>query len=159
MAKFGFPTIVFFLVLELAFATDSPAPTPSLGADTPQLAPTPVTGSPDSTPLISPVMPASPPAPMAPSPSDLAQGDSSPSSSPAPSPSDASDINHGNINGEESEDKTGRDGGLSAGKKAGIAVAVVAAVCLVGFGGLVYKKRQDNIGRSQYGYAARREIL
>ncbi|XP_012447365.1 classical arabinogalactan protein 7 [Gossypium raimondii] len=160
MATFGFLTIAFFLVFELTFATDSPAPAPSLGADTsPLLAPTPVSGSPDSAPLISPVMPASPPAPIAPSPSDLAEGESSSSSSPAPSPGDASDIDHSNINAKESENKTGGGGGLNGGKKAGIVVGVVAAACLVGFGGLVYKKRQDNIRRSQYGYAARREIL
>lgn len=50
-------------------------------------------------------------------------------------------------------------GGMNGGKKAGIAVGVIAAACLVGLGGLVYKKRQDNIRRSQYGYAARRELL
>ncbi|XWS71810.1 hypothetical protein CRYUN_Cryun03dG0170100 [Craigia yunnanensis] len=158
MAKLGFLTIVLFLVLELTFAVDSPAP--SLGVDSsPQLAPTPETGSTGFAPAISPVIAASPPAPMAPSPSDLAQGKSSPASSPAPSPDDASDMNHSNINADESEEKTGGGGGISGGKKAGIAVAVVAAVCLVGFGGLVYKKRQDNIRRSQYGYAVRRELL
>ncbi|PPD86826.1 hypothetical protein GOBAR_DD16223 [Gossypium barbadense] len=145
MATFGFLNIAFFLVFELTFATDSPAPAPSLGADTsPLLAPTPVTGSPDSAPINL---------------TDLAEGESSPSSSPAPSPGDASDINHSNINAKESENKTGGGGGLNGGKKAGIVVGVVAAACLVGFGGLVYKKRQDNIRRSQYGYAARREIL
>ncbi|XWS74273.1 hypothetical protein CRYUN_Cryun02cG0200800 [Craigia yunnanensis] len=158
MAKLGFLTIVLCLVLELTFAADSPAL--SLGADSsPQLAPTPETGSPDSAPTISQVTAASPPAPMAPSPSDLAHGKSSPASSPAPSPDDASDINHGNINAEGSEQNTGGNGGMSGGKKAVIVVAVVAAACLVGFGGLVYKKRQDNIRRSQYGYAARGEIL
>ncbi|XP_022731212.1 classical arabinogalactan protein 11-like [Durio zibethinus] len=160
MEKLGFLTIVLFLVLELTFAADSPAPAPSFGADSsPQLAPTPVSGSQDSAPAISPVTSASPPAPMAPSPSDLAQGKSSPASSPAPSPDDVSDINHSNINAEGNEEKSDGDGGMSGGKKAGIAVAVVAAACLVGFGGLVYKKRQDNIRRSQYGNAARREIL
>ncbi|GLU11790.1 hypothetical protein SLE2022_285120 [Rubroshorea leprosula] len=56
------------------------------------------------------------------------------------------------------EDKES-DGGMSGGKKAGIVVGVVAAACLVGMAGMVYKKRQENIRRSQYGYSARREIL
>ena len=160
MAKLGFLTIVLCLVLELTFAADSPAPAPSLGADSsPQLAPTPEIGSPDSAPTISPVTAASPPAPMAPSPSDLALGKSSPASSPAPSPDDASDINHSNINVDGSEEMTGGEGGMNGGKKAGIVVGVVVAACLVGVGGFVYKKRQDNIRRSQYGYAARREML
>ncbi|TYI90851.1 hypothetical protein E1A91_D03G151300v1 [Gossypium mustelinum] len=161
MAKVGFClTFVLFIVAELTSAAEPPAPAPalSLGADLPQLAPTPVTGSPDSAPYISPVMDASPPAPMGPSPSDLAPGNS-PASSPAPSPADASDINHSDINAEGSEEKSGGDGGMSGGKKAGIVFGVVAAACLVGFGGLVYKKRQENIRRSQYGYAARSEFL
>ncbi|XWS53265.1 hypothetical protein CRYUN_Cryun11dG0142600 [Craigia yunnanensis] len=156
MAKLGFLAIALFLVLELAFAVDSPAPAPSLGADSPpQLAPTPYTGSPDSAPSISPVTSVSPPAP---SPSDLEHG-KSPASSPAPSPDDASDINHSNVNADGSEEMIGGEGGMNGGKKAGIVVGVVVAACLVGFGGLLYKKRQDNIRRSQYGYAARREIL
>ncbi|XWS28953.1 hypothetical protein CRYUN_Cryun25bG0115700 [Craigia yunnanensis] len=156
MEKLGFLAIALLLVLELTFAADSPATAPSLGADSPpQLAPTPYSGSPDSAPLISPVTAVSHPAP---SPSDQEQG-KSPASSPAPSPDEASDINHSNINADGSEEMIGSDGGMSGRKKTGIVVAVVVAACLVGFGGLVYKKRQDNIRRSQYQYAARREIL
>ncbi|KAE8680505.1 Disulfide isomerase L-2 isoform 1 [Hibiscus syriacus] len=157
MTRVGFFLIlVFFFVVDLSFAAYSPAPAPSLGDDSsPQLAPTPVNGSPDSAPSISPVMAASPPAPFA---SDLAPGNS-PASSLAPSPNDASDINNGDINAEGSEEKAGGDGGMSGGKKAGVVIAVVGAACLVGLGGLVYKKRQDNIRRAQYGYAARSEIL
>ncbi|KAE8692923.1 Disulfide isomerase L-2 isoform 1 [Hibiscus syriacus] len=157
MAKLGFfRTLVLFFLVELTFAAYSPAPTPSLGEDSsPLLAPTPVNGSPDSAPSISPVMAASPPAPSA---SDMAPG-TSPASSPAPSPYDASDIDHGNINAKGSEEKAGGGGGMSGGKKAGVVIAVVGTACLVGFGGLVYKKRQDNIRRAQYGYAARREIM
>ncbi|GMI66147.1 hypothetical protein HRI_000284000 [Hibiscus trionum] len=119
MAKLGFFLIVvLFFVVELTFAAYSHAPAPSLGADSsPQLAPTPVSGSPHSAPSISPVMAASPPAPMAPFPSDLALGKSH-ASSPAPSPYDASDIVHGNINAEGSEEKGGGEGGMSGGKKA-----------------------------------------
>lgn len=143
MAKLGFLAIALFLVLELTFvAADSLAPAPLFGADSPsQLAPAPYAGSPSLAPSISP--------------SPSYEQDES----PAPSPDGASDINHSNINADISEDMTGGDGGMRGGKTAGIVVVVVIAACLVGFGGLVYKKRQDNIRRSQYEYAARREIL
>ncbi|KAK9279582.1 hypothetical protein L1049_013261 [Liquidambar formosana] len=59
----------------------------------------------------------------------------------------------------EEREEVSEGGGLSGKKKAGIAVAVIVVACVVVFGGVVYKKRQDNIRRSQYGYAARREIL
>ncbi|KAE8711495.1 Disulfide isomerase L-2 isoform 1 [Hibiscus syriacus] len=158
MGKLCVLTIASLLLLQLAFAADSPSPSPSplLGSDlSPHLAPTP-----DSPPAISPAFDSSPPAP---SPSDLEQGVSAlPPRSPAPSPDEASDINHSNINADVGEENTGGGGGgggMSGGKKAGIVVAVVVAACLVGVGGLVYKKRQDNIRRSQYGYAARAELL
>lgn len=50
-------------------------------------------------------------------------------------------------------------GGMSGGKKAGVAIGVISAACIVGLGALVYKKRQQNIRRAQYGSAARREFL
>ncbi|KAL4298415.1 hypothetical protein GQ457_12G029560 [Hibiscus cannabinus] len=145
MAKVGFfLTFIFFFVVQLSFAAYSPAPAPSFRADSsPQLAPTPVTDSPDSAPSISPE----------PFPSDLALGNSI-ASSPAPSPYDASDINAGGM-----EEEAGGEGGMKGGKRAGVVIAVVAAACLVSIGGLVYKKRQDNIRRAQYGYAATREML
>lgn len=49
--------------------------------------------------------------------------------------------------------------GMSSGKKAGIAVGVIVAAGVVVLGALVYKKRRQNMQRSQYGYAARRELL
>ncbi|KAJ6937622.1 hypothetical protein NC652_012054 [Populus alba x Populus x berolinensis] len=99
---------------------------------------------------------ASPPTPP---PSDLTVPVPAPAENvPDPDPSVASDINvkagSGNQDDEEEESE-----GMSGGEKAGIAAAVIGAACLVGFGGLVYKKRQDNIRRSAYGYAARRELL
>ncbi|XP_059295625.1 uncharacterized protein LOC132048963 [Lycium ferocissimum] len=79
----------------------------------------------------------------------------SPSPAPAPNSEVASDISH-----ESAEDsKESSSGGMTSGKKAGIAVGVIAAVCFVGLGALVYKKRQQNIQRTQFGYDARREIL
>ncbi|XP_022753861.1 uncharacterized protein LOC111302189 [Durio zibethinus] len=155
MEGLGFLSIALLLVLELTFAADSRAP--SLVADSPPqlVAPTPYSGFPDSAPPISPVTVASPPAPY---PSNLDQG-KSPASSLAPSANDASNINNSDINADGNEEITVGDGGVTGGKKAGIVVAVVVAACLVGFGGLVYKKRRDNIRRSQYGYTARTEIL
>lgn len=50
-------------------------------------------------------------------------------------------------------------GGLKGGQKAGIALGVIIGVGVVGLAAFVYKKRQDNIRRTQYGYAARRELL
>ncbi|KAL0390113.1 UNVERIFIED_CONTAM: hypothetical protein Scaly_0368400 [Sesamum calycinum] len=57
------------------------------------------------------------------------------------------------------ETKDDSSGGMSGGKKAGVAIGVISAACIVGLGALVYKKRQQNIRRAQYGYAARREFL
>ncbi|KAJ6403290.1 hypothetical protein OIU84_015240 [Salix udensis] len=78
---------------------------------------------------------------------------------PAPAPTEASDINVDGGSGGEEEEGGEESEGMSGGKKAGIAVGVIMAACLVGFGGLVYKKRQDNIRRTAYGHAARRELL
>ncbi|GFZ20464.1 hypothetical protein Acr_28g0011690 [Actinidia rufa] len=80
------------------------------------------------------------------------------SPSPAPSaPGDAGTVkSHVNDGGEEQNESSG---GLGGGQKAGIALGVVAGVCLVALGGILYRKRQQNIQRSQHGYAARRDIL
>lgn len=60
---------------------------------------------------------------------------------------------------EEEGEKGEGSGGMKGGKKAGIVFGVAAAACVVGFGGVVYKKRQQNIRRAQYGYAARSDFL
>lgn len=70
-----------------------------------------------------------------------------------------SDLNHSNINADGVGSPGGDDGGMSGGKKAGIALGVILAAGVVVVGGLVYKKRQDNIRRAQYSYAARTELL
>ncbi|KAJ9178129.1 hypothetical protein P3X46_010039 [Hevea brasiliensis] len=148
----------------------SPSPSPELPADSPFLSvpspspsPSPDAGSPFVAPVDSPVV--SPPAPP---PSDLLGPGASPSSAPAhspdnsgvpaPAPMEPSDINHSN-NVEAGGDQAKEDSGMSGGKKAGIALGVILALCVVVVGGLVYKKRQDNIRRSRYGYAARGELL
>ena len=48
---------------------------------------------------------------------------------------------------------------MSSTKKAGIVAAAVVLAGLAVLAGMVYKRRKDNIRRSQYSYAARREIL
>ncbi|KAF8083376.1 hypothetical protein N665_0776s0002 [Sinapis alba] len=147
----------------------SPAPAPDLPADSPPIpAPTPELGSLPSvnshSPAESPIHYSSPPEPEhspSPSPSDSPStsppmpDDHSTPSSPSPSPSpEASDVNHSDITGVEEKKSTG-GGGMSGGTKAGVAFGTIAAVCVVGLAGFVYKKRQDNIRRSRYGYAAR----
>uniref|UniRef100_A0A1J3GW23 Uncharacterized protein n=1 Tax=Noccaea caerulescens TaxID=107243 RepID=A0A1J3GW23_NOCCA len=152
----------------------SPAPAPDLpvdAADSPPIpAPSPKAGSPS--PSESPIEYSSPPEPEtkyspSPAPSDSPSispplpSDDHPSlsSPPSPSPSpEASDVNHSSdITGVEEKKPSGGDG-MSGGTKAGVAFGTIAAVCVVGVAGFVYKKRQDNIRRSRYGYAAR-EIL
>ncbi|PSR89970.1 Proline and serine-rich protein [Actinidia chinensis var. chinensis] len=159
--------IVLFALLSLHLTESAdpphsaPTPAPNSGADS--LPPTPESPSPS---------PASPSpstglrSPPAPPPEDSAPGSSptpSPvkkSPSPAPvtaAPGDAGSVKS-NVNDSAEEPKES-SGGLGGGQKAGIALGVVAGVCLVALGGILYRKRQQNIQRSQYGYAARREIL
>ncbi|XP_038894921.1 lysine-rich arabinogalactan protein 19-like [Benincasa hispida] len=140
---------------------ESPAPPPQSGVDSPpRRSPSSISSPPDASPRNAPVN--SPPSPP---PTDLAPDSSPippppPSSSPAPSPppTEASDISRSNVIKENESDEESKDG-MSGAQKFGIAIAVIAAVVLVGFGGVVYKKRRDNIRRSHYGYTARREIL
>lgn len=59
------------------------------------------------------------------------------------------------------DDNTARGGkseGTNSGRKAGIALAVIVCAVLVVIGGMVYKKRRDNIRRQQYSYSGRGEI-
>lgn len=87
----------------------------------------------------------------------------SPSSSPSDSPTtmppgyihqppslspEESDLKYKDGSGTERECSSG------GGKKAGIAVGVIAAAGMVGLGGYVLKKRRENIRRSRYEYAA-----
>ncbi|KAJ4978434.1 hypothetical protein NE237_009214 [Protea cynaroides] len=163
-----FLVMLLFADLHLAIAADlheispSPAPAPeSGGIDSPSptaLPPSPESGAPSSDAAPSPDYspPAPPPSDLVPSPSPTP---APAPSSPAPSPSVHSDIK-GAVQDETADSKgSSSDGGLKTGEKAGIATGVIAAVCVVGIFGIIYKKRQDNIRRSQYGYAVRRELL
>ncbi|XP_010425946.1 PREDICTED: vegetative cell wall protein gp1-like [Camelina sativa] len=177
--KLGIIIVAMTLMLVLAsgeiLTKSSPAPSPDLAvnsADSPMIhrAHPPELGSPPS-PAQSPIEYSSPPEPEtthspspSPSPSNsppLPNDSQSPSSSsyPSPSPSEeASDINHSDMTGIEGKKSPSGGGGMSGGKKVGVAFGVIAAVCVVGVAGFVCKKRQENIRRSRYGYAAN-EIL
>ncbi|CAN1194171.1 hypothetical protein LINPERPRIM_LOCUS21660 [Linum perenne] len=76
-------------------------------------------------------------------------------SAPAPSKSaDAMVDNDGQVAmGEEELEGMGRR------KKVGIAFGLVAAACMVGFRGIIYRKRQENIRRAGYRYFAGTELL
>ncbi|KAJ6408764.1 hypothetical protein OIU84_008458 [Salix udensis] len=134
----------------------APANSPLLSPPLPS--PSADTGSPSDSPLASPPAPSPSDSPLvsppAPPPSDLVPS----GSAPASALTEGSELNHSNNvdagSGDEGESK-----GMGGGKKAGIVVGVIVAACMVGLGGMVYKKRQNNIRRSDYGYAARREIL
>ncbi|CAL9101388.1 unnamed protein product [Musa acuminata var. zebrina] len=154
--------VVLLSTADLAFSlippSSSPSPSPSPVPGGPlRSSPAP---SPDSPPppsplpspenLLSPLVPALPPEVPSPAPTPSA------TPSPAPVPS------HEEIQSGEVADQAGRDGeggGMSGEKKAGIAVGVVLGVAVLAGGAVLYKKRQDNIRRSRYGYATRMEML
>ncbi|KAL6531482.1 hypothetical protein OROMI_027845 [Orobanche minor] len=140
---------------------------PTFSADSSGTSPSP--SPPPFTPSPSPAVPKSLPAPP---PSDLAPNSPSPApspgnddydarkKSPSPAPVVAGDVSHEDqSSGVDLETKDDSSGGMSGGKKTGVAIGVIAAVCIVGVGALVYKKRQRNIQRPRYGYAGRREML
>ncbi|KAL1544141.1 proline-rich receptor-like protein kinase PERK10 [Salvia divinorum] len=157
------PIISIHLIFSLLLFTypvlsdHSPSQPPHPPAD--QIS-TPPSSAPSPDPSLS-----SPPAPPT---SDL--DSQSPSPAPnadtkPPSPSLAPAADTGDIkretqpNAADLDNKGDSSGGISSGQKVGVAVGVIAGACIVGAGVVVYKKRQQNIQRSQYGYAARREIL
>ncbi|XP_018856600.1 vegetative cell wall protein gp1-like [Juglans regia] len=157
----------FCLALLLAFALlcfsvygqspeSSPSPAPELGADVPS----PQAPAPSVVPQANPPSNWSPPgpSPVDPAPASSPTPSQSKSPAPTPSPSNADVLDHVEAATGEDEAKDS-SGGTSSGKKAGIIVGVVVAAGVVVLAGFVYKKRRDNIRRSQYGYAARREIL
>ncbi|KAL2328615.1 hypothetical protein Fmac_022042 [Flemingia macrophylla] len=126
----------------------APAPTPDLSpSSSPAPNPSPDNASPSPSPHYSP---------PSPSPGNTP----SPSPAPNPSPADAGhgEVNRSNVDGGDGESSSS-GGRMSSGKKAGIAVGVIVGAGVVALGAVVYKKRRQNIQRSQYGYAARRELL
>nr|XP_027070345.1 pectinesterase inhibitor 10-like [Coffea arabica] len=162
MSTFHIFTLALLVLLfnsPLSFSVDppqtSPSPSPDHGADVPSL-------EPKKSPSPSVNSPPAPPPDLAPesspSPALTPANSTEPlKKSPAPSPSEAGDVSQADSSDIEAEGESSE--GMSRGKKAGIAIGVVAGVCIVGIGALVYKKRQQNIQRAQFGYAARRELL
>ncbi|PIA33507.1 hypothetical protein AQUCO_04100147v1 [Aquilegia coerulea] len=172
-------SIILVSSSDLVFSRDppknSPGPSPPGAADdsgapvsphspnrSPASAPAP--GSPAHSPKIS-----SPPAPAPDAPASSPDAgsppappppESAPESSPSPSDADAdaSDVVH------ESDDTAKKSSGnsssgMSSGKKAGIVIGVIVGAGVVGLGGFVYKKRQENMRRLQYGADARGGFL
>ncbi|KAI3849772.1 hypothetical protein MKW98_026686 [Papaver atlanticum] len=151
---------LFLVVLGILLVTDV-----SCVVDPPTIAPVSRNDSPVSQPPIQNVEAPSPAAaavltsPPSPPPSDDVSSkntSSSPSESPSlslssPSPSPESDV--GNITKKSSppSSSSSSSSSISSGNKAGIVVGVLIGAVLVGLGGFVYKKRQDNIRRAHYG--------
>ncbi|XP_065865070.1 vegetative cell wall protein gp1-like [Euphorbia lathyris] len=179
MATRFLPFLLFaFFIIPLAISSTPPEPSPSPSPDLPAdslpspasspspasapTSPSPAIASPSLPPSDSPISspPAPPPSDLDSTPPSSPSPDNSEVPSPSPSPSELmSDINHSNnVEAGDVEEENGSSG-MNGGKKAGVAVGVISAAVVVGVGALVYKKRQDNIRRSQYGYAARRELL
>ncbi|CAN4120315.1 unnamed protein product [Withania somnifera] len=165
---------LFFAILSIqkygirAYSPESsPSPSPESGGDLSSLSPI-ETPSPSPSPL-APNMNSPPSPPTAdyspssdPAPSPVDGGNVTPAPAPAsvPAPSEvvASDVSHESTTS-ELNDESSSDGGMSGGKKAGVAIGVITAACVVFLGGLVYKKRRQNIRRAQFGYVAKRDWL
>ncbi|CAA7390437.1 unnamed protein product [Spirodela intermedia] len=146
-----------------------PVPAPSAFSPTPSAPEAPGLQSPFHSPPAPPsddnLSPdeAPSPSPYSSSPSDASPSSESPlpSDSPAPAPSGEPTQKldkAGNLSA-EAQPSGGGGGGMSGGQKAGLVVGVMMAATLVGLGAFVYKKRQDNVRRSQYGHDVRREML
>ncbi|XP_010934350.3 uncharacterized protein [Elaeis guineensis] len=134
-------------------ASPTPLTAPSMGPSAPSPAshtpsPAPAMGPSAPSPAFSPENSDSPPAPPV-----------APASSPSPTPSPANGVVRNGEKSDEHAEVGESSSGMSGGKKAAIAVGVLSAAAVVGLGALVYKKRRDNIRRSRYGYATRREML
>ncbi|KAL6203031.1 hypothetical protein ACLB2K_026735 [Fragaria x ananassa] len=150
--------LLAFLLLQFTSSSSSPSPSPQPDSDSPSPSESPqisLPPSPSGAPASSPNAAASPLAP----PSSESPSPPPETASDAPVPEPASDVSHSDISAGGEAKTASSDGGMSVGKKAGIGLGVIVGVVLVGLGGFVYKRRQDNIRRSQYGYAARREML
>ncbi|KAG5515481.1 hypothetical protein RHGRI_036509 [Rhododendron griersonianum] len=149
-------------LLSVVVQPQAPSPGPVVAhVPPPPLSPTPtVSPSPLSAPTISPpAPPQSPPSPeSSPSPSPSPSADVSPPL-PSPSPPPPSTVGSKNSNASANDESKESQGGLTKGQKAGAALGTIAAVCIVALAAILYRKRQQNIQRSQYGYAARSEML
>ncbi|KAI8524015.1 hypothetical protein RHMOL_Rhmol13G0116600 [Rhododendron molle] len=162
MAKLHILAIIALSSLLSVVQPQAPSPGPVVAHvphSPPPLSPTPtVSPSPLPAPTISPpAPPQSPTSPeSSPSPSPSLSADVSP---PLPSPPPPSTVSSKNSNASANDESKESQGGLTKGQKAGAALGTIAAVCIVALAAILYRKRQQNIQRSQYGYAARSEML
>ncbi|KAJ8751293.1 hypothetical protein K2173_016475 [Erythroxylum novogranatense] len=165
---------IAFSSLHFVFSQDPPEqpPSPAPAANVSAPFPPPESGSPSLPPSQSPgapppsgltpiytppaIAPASPevPAPAPGSPEVPAPAPGSPEVPPAPA--EERDVNH---IGNAGSDEASKTKGMNGGKKVGIAIGLIMTAAVVGFGAVVYKRRQQNIRRSQYAYSARRDLL
>ncbi|KAJ7975073.1 WPP domain-associated protein [Quillaja saponaria] len=123
----------------------APSPNPDNSPSAPPSNTSPPSGSSPPAPSPPPESPPGPPppeSPPGPPPSESPPGPPPPPFSAPPPPA-----------GRKSSS------GLSGGQKAGIVLGVLAGAALIGLSGSVYLKRQKNIRRRNYGFAARRAIL
>ncbi|KAK4351478.1 hypothetical protein RND71_030791 [Anisodus tanguticus] len=118
----------------------TPSPVHEFGADVAS----PPPESPTPTPLSNLTFPPAPP-----------QSNLSPDSSLTPSPVNTATSSPAPASNYEFASDISHELSKSGGKKAGIAVGVIAAICFVGLGALVYKKRQQNIQRTQFGHSVK----
>ncbi|KAM0052784.1 hypothetical protein Hdeb2414_s0007g00252371 [Helianthus debilis subsp. tardiflorus] len=147
-------TLLHLLTFTLLFSVTISSPSPSP-------APPPQSGSDDDSlpePSLSPLQSDLSPDYDSPSLDLPSPPSSSPSPSPllAPSPVEVSDETAGV---EREEAKESDSGGMSGGKKVGVAFGLIGAACFVGFGGVLYRKRQQNIRRARYSQSARLEFF
>ncbi|XP_026416192.1 pectinesterase inhibitor 10-like [Papaver somniferum] len=151
MARFSLFLVVLgiLLVTDVSCVVDPPTIAPVSGNDSPVSQP-PIQNVEAPSPAAAASILTSPPSP--PPSDDLSSKNTSSSPSPlqsdSPSPSPESDV--GNVT-KKSSPPPPSSSSISSGKKVGIVVGVLIGAVLVGLGGFVYKKRQDNIRRAQYG--------
>ncbi|CAJ1979309.1 unnamed protein product [Sphenostylis stenocarpa] len=157
-ARFSALLLLLSLLVNTASATDSPTLPPELSPSSPPShSPSPhVAPASHPSPAESPQSPSPTPNSNDSPPSPTPQNSHSPSPAPSPDGEDNDGVNRADLAGNSGKSSSG---GMSSGKKAGVAVGVIVAAGVVVLGAFVYKKRRQNIQRSQYGYAARRELL
>ncbi|KAD3337186.1 hypothetical protein E3N88_32706 [Mikania micrantha] len=150
---------MFFFTLLLTLAVSSTDPAESSPSPSPSPSPPPQSGSDGS--ILDPSSYPPPPiaSPPAPPPSDLSHSTSSDGSLPpasAPTAIQASDVSAG---AKSEEPKESSSDGMSGGKKVGIAFGLIAAACAVIVGGVLYRKRRQNLRRAKYNYISRADLL
>ncbi|XP_047175144.1 vegetative cell wall protein gp1-like [Vigna umbellata] len=161
-AAFSALLLLLSFLVNIASAGESPGPapppefspsSPPRHSPSPHVAP-PSHNSPSEPPQSPSPAPSHHDSPPVPPPQE--NPSPSPASSPSPDAADDGGVNHADLAGHNGKSSSE---GMSSGKKAGIALGVIVGAGVVVLGAVVYKKRRQNMQRSQYGYAARRELL